>query len=410
MELKTKYQYTYFIHSYKIKENKYNKYIQKLLKNEKCKLKIFEKHKDIGIYNYFSSKVKDYMFSTFNFTKAKIKRLEELPLETKSAVLAKEPCIMFEYEIPKDIQGKTEEQRGIFFKIRKMEIICFNTGICFLNLKTDLENSEYFADVLNFNYKFNKLNTEEALVDYDKIRIQTDAFEGALTFRKFIEELAGGNLVEVGNIDTNNYLTFSYTCIDQSHWSNVMDFEKIKSDYIKYVKILPNDNNVAYNSFGLMKIIDKWNYARLGMTKEGVTLLASSIDMNNYTILPQEYENQYLYTYIFVSYMKIYLKSMKTEFKQKSNIKNTRKKFLQFTKDVWIQEITNDDIGTLYYKNLREVLELDSIYMKVRNQYDIFYKELNVEKNIKTNVIITVILVITLILNIISYIMIIKNK
>ena len=101
---------------------------------------------------------------------------------------------------------------------------------------------------------------------------------------------------------------------------------------------------------------------------------------------------------------------MKTEFKQKSNIKNTRKKFLQFTKDVWIQEITNDDIGTLYYKNLREVLELDSIYMKVRNQYDIFYKELNVEKNIKTNVIITVILVITLILNIISYIMIIKNK
>lgn len=410
MELKTKFQYTYFIHSYKIKENKYNKYIQKLLKNSRCTLKIFEKNKDIGIYNFFTPKVRDYMFGTFNFTKAKIKRLEDLPIETKSAILAKEPCIMFEYDIEKDIQGKAEDPKGIFFKIRKLEIVCFNTGICFLTIKTNIENSEYFSDVLNFNYKFNKLNSEEALVDYDKIRIQTDKFEGALTFNKFIEELTGNNLVDPINIDTHNYLTFGYTCIDQSYWSNVMDFEKIKSDYIKYVKVLPNDNSVSYSSFGMTKIIDKWNYAKLGITKSGVTLLASSIDLNNYTVLPQDFENQYLYTYILLTYMKIYLKLIKTEFKLRINIKGTRKKLVQFTKELWIQEITDDDIGTLYYQSLKEVLELDSIYFKVKNQYDLIYKECNLEKNMKTNIIIAVVVVSSLILNLWSYIMLMKNR
>ena len=221
----------------------------------------------------------------------------------------------------------------------------------------------------------------------------------------------GGNLVEATNIDTHNYLTFGYTCIDQSHWSSIMDFEKIKSDYIKYVKVLPNDDCACYNSYGMTKVIDKWKYAKLGITKAGVTLLASSIDLNNYTVLPQEFENQYLYTYVLLSYMKIYLQEIKADFRQNTNIKNTRKKFLQFTKDLWIQDITNDDIGTLYYQDLKEVLELENMYVKVKNQYDLFYKELNLEKNEKTNKIMTVMLVISLILNIISYvIMLIQNK
>ena len=53
MELKTKYQYTHFLHPFMVKENRYTKYILKLLKNPNCKLKIFQKEKDIGIYTYF---------------------------------------------------------------------------------------------------------------------------------------------------------------------------------------------------------------------------------------------------------------------------------------------------------------------------------------------------------------------
>ena len=40
MELKTKYQYTYFIYPYVIDEKKYDKYLLKLLNNKNCKIHI----------------------------------------------------------------------------------------------------------------------------------------------------------------------------------------------------------------------------------------------------------------------------------------------------------------------------------------------------------------------------------
>ena len=52
MELSFKYQYTYFVYPYSIEEAKYEKYILKLLKDKKSTLKIFEKEKDLDIYNY----------------------------------------------------------------------------------------------------------------------------------------------------------------------------------------------------------------------------------------------------------------------------------------------------------------------------------------------------------------------
>lgn len=409
MELKTKFQYTYFIYPYMVKKARYTRYLQKLLRNTRCTMKIFEKTKDAGIYSYFNPKIRNYMFSTFNFNKAKIKKMEELPEDTRAAILSKTPCVVFEYNLSKDIQGKTDMQDGIFFKIQKLEIICFNTGICFLSIKANVEDSESFSDILNFNYKFRTINSGEVLTDFDNVKIQTDSFEDIKTFRNFISELTGTNLLEVNNIDidTQKFLTFGYVCIDQSNWGEVAQFDSIKSNYIKYLRILPKDNNVTYNSD--TKIIEKWNYAKLGITKQGVTLFTSSIDINNYTVLPYEYENQYLYTYILALYIKIYLKVISLEFKIGNKVNKTRKKFIEFTKNIWIQEVTNDDIGTLYYNTLVETLELDNLYFELKNKYDILYKELNIEKNMKVNAIIVIILGISLIFNVLNYVALLKG-
>ena len=226
MELKTKYQYSYFLHPFMVKENRYVKYILKLLKNQNCKLKIFQKEKDIGIYKYFVPKIRNYMFSTFTFNNSKIRKFEELSLDTRAAILAKMPCVMFEYNFPRDIQGKTEVSEGIFFTIQKVEIICFNTGICFLNIKTNVEDSNKFSDVLNFNYKFRNITSEDELSGYDNIRIQADKFDDVKTFRAFIKELTGPNQLEIKNIDvdTERFLTFSYTCLEQESWNKEEDF------------------------------------------------------------------------------------------------------------------------------------------------------------------------------------------
>ena len=75
MELKTKYQYTYFIYPYVIKENKYLRYLMKLLKDKNCELKIFKKDKDLDIYTYFSNRARNFLFGTFNLNKAKMLKL-----------------------------------------------------------------------------------------------------------------------------------------------------------------------------------------------------------------------------------------------------------------------------------------------------------------------------------------------
>lgn len=83
MELMTKYQYTYFIHPYIIEESKYDKYIFKLLKDRRCSLKIFEKEKDLDIYNFFLPNVRSYLFPTFELRGDKLKDFEILSAEKK---------------------------------------------------------------------------------------------------------------------------------------------------------------------------------------------------------------------------------------------------------------------------------------------------------------------------------------
>ncbi len=403
MELKTKYQYTYFIYPYVIKENKFSKYLIKLLKDKNCKLRIFKKEKDLSLYSYFSHRARNYMFNSFNFSKTRLAKLEELPIETKAAVLAQSPCTIFEYNMEKDIQGKTEERNGIFFKIPKIEIICFNTGICFLCIKTNIEESERFVDLLNFNYKFRDINQEFSnLNNYDNIRVQTDCFEDVQYFKEFIDSLTGPSTEAMKlDIDTERFLTFSYVCIDQESWNNNNEFDNIRSSYMKFLNILPSDNSVNYSKED-MKVISKWKYAKLGVTKQGITLFSSSCDINNFTVFPHEFEQQYLYTYILAIYTKIYLRKINLDFSQGIDVKKARKEFINFTQNLWINEVTLDDTGSVFYQNLRDVLELNSSYFDTKNKYDVLYKEMNIEKTAKNNVAIIAILLVTLIINLIN--------
>ena len=403
MELKTKYQYTYFIYPYVIKENKFTRYLIKLLKDKNCSLRVFKKEKDLSLYSYFSHRARNYMFNSFNFSRTRLAKLEEFPIDTKAAILAQSPCIIFEYNMKKDIQGKTAEGNGIFFKIPKIEIICFNTGICFLCIKTNIEESERFADLLNFNYKFRDINQEFSnLNNYDNIRVQTDCFEDVKYFKEFINGLTGPATEAMKlDIDTERFLTFSYVCIDQESWNNNNEFDNIRSNYMKFLNILPSDNSVNYSKES-MKVISKWKYAKLGVTKQGVTLFSSSCDMNNFTVFPHEFEQQYLYTYILAIYTKIYLRKINLDFKQGVNVKKARKEFINFTQNLWINEVTLDDTGSLFYQNLKDVLELNSIYFDTKNKYDVLYKEMNIEKTAKNNVAIIAILLITLVINLIN--------
>ena len=409
MELKTNYQYTYFIHPFIVKENRYQKYLLKLLKDKKCNIKIFKKEKDLKLYKYFLPEIRKFLFSSFDFTPNKLKELEKLPIETQSALLSRYPCTMFEYVLEKDIQGKTGEEKGIFFGIRKLEIICFNTGLCFLCIKTNIENTNRFDDLLNFNYKFRDIKQQFQLSSFDKIRIQTDAFEDVKSFTDFIGQITGANLEAAKyDIDTERFLSYSYACIEQDYWNEYRKFENIEHNFIKFTNIMPASNIASFIKDESVTI-SEWKYAKLGLTKQGITLFSSATEMNNYTILPEEFETQYFYTYILNLYKKIYLKKLGFEFSNSKNVKKARKKFIEFTKKIWIQEITEDEAGTIINHRLNEVLELDSLYLSTKNKYDVLYKDLNIEKNSKSTIIIAFILLASLIFNIMNFIQILNK-
>jgi hypothetical protein len=410
MELKTKYQYTYFVHPFVVKENKYQKYLLKLIKDKNCNLKIFRKEKELRLYQYFLPKIREFLFSSFRFSKSKIKQLEELPVETRAAILAKTPCTIFEYSLEKDIQGKTEKERGIFFNIRRIEIVCFNTGICFLCMKTAVESSDNFADLLNFNYKFRDVNQGFSdLTKYDNIRLQTDTFADVNGFAEFIENLTGDDIQTTKyNVDSQRLLTYSYACIDQVAWNEEKCFENINYNFTKFANFLPADNSYKYNHRKAI-CLSKMKFAKLGISKQGMVLFASSADISNYTILPEEFEEEYFYTYIFNLYKRIYLKKLSVDFKNKNNLNNTRKQFINFTKTIWIEEITEDEVGTIINNKLNNVYELDSLYSEVKNRYDVLYKELNIERNNKYNMLMIIMVAALLVVNLINFFILNKN-
>ena len=81
---------------------------------------------------------------------------------------------------------------------------------------------------------------------------------------------------------------------------------------------------------------------------------------------------------------------------------------MHFTQNLWIQDVTDDEVGNILNQKYKEVFEIETIYHKMKHKYDVIYKEMNVEKNAKRINRITIILVITLIMSILNFIMQIK--
>lgn len=410
MELKTNYQYTYFIHPFIINEGKYKEYIIKLLKDKNCKLKIFEKEKDFKMYKYFLPSVRELLFSSYSYGNAKLNEMEKLPLETRAAILNNCPCNIFEYNLNTDIQAKMEDEEGIYFSIRKVDIICFKTGVCFLCIKTSIEDVKEFSDVLNFNYKFKNIYSQASdLANFDNIHIQTDDFSNMETFGDFIKNITcNSNNISNININTESFLTYSYICVDQENWNNVDGFKSLENDFVKYVNNLSADNSINFEN-NETNTFSKWKYAKIGLTKSSVGLFASSAEINNYTVLPDEFESQYFYTYIINLYKKIYLKKLEAEARKINNIKKIRNKFIKFTNQLWIREITDDEIGTELNNKLHEIFELDALYQEIKNKYDLLYKELNVRKNIKFTICMIIVLAVSIVLNVYNFILL-SNK
>ena len=406
----TKYQFTYFIHPYIVDKTRYDKYILKLLKDKNCKYKIFEKEKDLDIYNFFLPNIRNVLFPTFELRGGLLKDFNMLDEEGKARIIAKDTVSCFTYEINKDKNIEVEAENGIFYKIEEIELICFNTGVCFFNLKTHLEDTNKFTDLLDFNYRFREINSEfSSLKEYENIKIKTDCFKDVDEIRKLIQSITGANVKNKNKNDSkilnSQFYTFSYVCVETSNWSEKTSFSNIENDFLRFANVLPSNYNSDFNKANLehnLHVIEKFKYIKTTISNTASNIMCSGIDIYNYTKLPYEYENQYFYLYILSLYKKIFLMQLDKEFRIYDKIVRLRDSFIKFTKDIWNKDVTLDDTGSLYYKTINSTLELDELYKDIQNKYEVIYKDLNIEKNNNYYSIIVILLIFSLIFNTIN--------
>lgn len=403
MELKTKYQYTYFIYPYLIEEKNYSNYLYKLLKKKQCKLKFFDRKKDVVIDSYFLPEIKDKMFWSLDMNKEAIKNYETMDLKMKAAVLSKQPCSVFEYELEKDIPGKIGEDDGIFFDISKVEIVCFNTGICFLLMKTVLNNGASFSDVLNFNYKFREIQSKIGHTkEYDNIKIQTNKLENMKKFSEFIEEIAGQNVTAKKlNLDTEKLITYAYTCLEQDSWNENTDLAVIEKEFEKY-RYVKTSNEQINDITNINENVYKEKYVYYAFSNNTTVLLTSESNITNYTNLLFQHENSELYHFIYHLHQKIYLKKLNYEFQQTKKFENIKEKFIKFAKKDWIYEVTNDAKGTVLDKYYRKTQNLDDIFIRLKSYYDLLYKEYEIGKTNKNYKWVIAVIAIIMLINLIN--------
>ena len=138
-----------------------------------------------------------------------------------------------------------------------------------------------------------------------------------------------------------------------------------------------------------------------GISNIATVLLTSDQEAGNYTKIPHDFERKYLYNYIFELYKKIHLKQINYEFKQTGKFKKLKQDFINFTQKIWIEEVTNEQNGSMLDAEWKQTLDLNTLYAQIKEKYDILYKNTNIEKTEKTNRAIVAILVLLVILNII---------
>ena len=165
---------------------------------------------------------------------------------------------------------------------------------------------------------------DEGIGTYQNIHLQTDTFSDVKKFTDLIENITGSKVESIKlDLETERFLSYSYVCIDQQNWGMNNPFENVENNFVKFSNFLSADNSVDFGRDNNAVSFSKWKYAKLSASKQGVTLFASDADMYNYTILPDEFEGIYLYTYILNLYKKIYLKKIDFEFQKTQPFQST---------------------------------------------------------------------------------------
>ncbi|MEG2348756.1 MAG: hypothetical protein RSB67_03820 [Clostridia bacterium] len=383
MSLNAKYQYTHFIYPFVVEEKKYNSFINSLIRQEKnWNLKIHEQKNDDELYNFFLPYMKKFLFPTLMWNNNDIKEYKSMNLYKKTSAASKMTCLTFNYNLSNIKTGsvKGKQYGAINFDISKIKLICFAPGICFLDIKAEIDEEDELIDfkkVLDFNHNFRNL-TPRAINNFiNKNTIKGKKIDKVENISIFINSIISGfETQDLEKIYYDKMFTYSYVCVDS--WEKENDFEKIKNEFYKFQYVLDSKSSAVFNN-ECDKLDEntysRWQYSMFGFSRESGVVFVSDKEKYNITKMPYNFEKTYLYMLLLAFYQRISLINFSQDLMKndKTMVKKLKKKLTNFTHLSWFSQITNSEHGMDIWKKWQKAFGLSELYEEVHKEYIEYY-------------------------------------
>ena len=382
MNLKTTFHYSYFIHPFIVSDGKYIEFISKFLKDDGIwKLSMIDNVKDLDTHVYFLPYVKKFLFPTLDWSQEYKNNFHNMSYSKQVAALSKLTSVKYEYKIDKD-NNYNLSQTDINFKILKIELLSFETGICFLIFKTELNkaggiNSD---DILNFNYKFRTINPRYLKKKKTEgITIMNREFSDVNDLSSFIEQLLYGfEDIERENIYFDRLFTYSYMCLSEDEWNENRELNEIINEFYKFLYVLPSEQSSTFDpDFKGVKenTYTRWRFSIYGFSRESGVVFSSERENFNVKKLPFYYETMYFYIFLLAFYQRIALILFSQELmsSERGKMNELKSKFTKFTHFSWFSQITNSEQGMDIWKKWQKAFDLHELFDEVQKEYTEFY-------------------------------------
>lgn len=411
MSLEAKYQYTHFIYPFVIDEKEYTKFLRSVITPNSSWDLVFDEYKtNEELYNFFLPYMRKFLFPTLFWNKEQVKHYKSSEYTQKIAMVSKMPCVTFKFNLSDIKTGNVSGKKynAISFDISDIRLMCFQPGICFLDIKTEIDDESQSIDfdkVLDFNHLFRTLTPNVVKNENKNINIIGKNIEKIENISIFINSIISGfETDDLQKIYYDKMFTYSYVCVDSKYWSSNSDFEKLRNDFYRFQYVLDSKTNSKFNEDceRLFKnTYSRWDYSKFGFSRESGVVFASDIEEYNITKLPYDFEKKYMYMLILALYQRISLINFSQDLLKydKIAIQKLKKKLTNFTHFTWFSQITNSENGMDMWKSWQNAFGLQELFDEVHKEYMEYYDSIAVSTQEKISITYIIISITSLLLS-----------
>jgi hypothetical protein len=285
-----------------------------------------------------------------------------------------------------------------------IKIICFEPGVCFLDIKTGVEDDNEnidFDKILDFNNIFREVMPRNG--NKDKLNIKAKGIDNINDITIFIKSIISGfESNDLNKIYYDKMFTYSYVCIDKEDWNEDTKFENLKNDFYKFQYVTDSKSSEMFNT-DCAKLgentYSRWKYSMFGFSRESGVLLVSEREKYNITKMPHIFEKGYLYMLLLAFYQRMSLINFSQNLlkKDKTKIPKLNKELTKFTHFSWFSQITNSEHGMDIWKRWQNAFELSELYDEVHKEYVEYYNTVVTSGQSKINIILIIMYTVNLI-------------